>query len=199
MHRTSGPGHPPGDENQERDVEQTLRFVEAREEGRRSAPKLSTPQAVEAISSSYRKLKRPTQRGHANRDGSTRRDNTPEDDKCSYCEGTGHGRNAPTRTRCPAFGKECKLCGKENHLAKVCRSESMQDNSQYENALFDETCTLTTLNAQDTSTLSHHVYDQSTKSWIRRQSKPQPSLQLLVEADYVINLTGAVAVVQPKP
>ena len=178
------------DENQERDVEQTLKFVEAREEGRRSAPKLSTPQAVEAVSSSYRKLKRPAQRGHINRDEPARKDNTHEDGKCSYCGGTGHGRNAPTRvrrTRCPAFGRKCKHCGKENHLAKVCRSEPMQDDSQHENALFDETCTLTTLDAQDTSTLSHHVYDQSTKSWIRRQSKPQPFIQLQVEinqADY---------------
>ena len=176
------------DENQDRDVEQTLTFVEAREEGRRSAPKLSTPQAVESINSSYRKLKKPTQRDHSCRHEPAQRDNTSKDDKCSYCGGTGHGRSAPARTRrtrCPAFGKECTHCGRANHLARVCRSEAPQDDTQHENAVFNEACTLTALDDQDASTMGHHVYDRSTKALIRRPSQPQPFIRLQAEINPV--------------
>ena len=87
--------------------------------GRRSIAQLSTPQTIDAVDSTYKKLKRPMQR-----------DRTPVGDVCPYCGGVGHGRNAPARVRrakCPAFGKVCSNCGKENHLAKVCRSSAVQE------------------------------------------------------------------------
>ena len=154
------------DPNQERAVEQTLRLVEAKEAGRRFASQLSVPQTVEAVGSSYKRLKRPTQK-----------DRAPRDDTCSYCRGAGHGRNAPTkirRAKCPAFGKARKNCGKDNNLEKVCHSDAVQEAIQYESALFSNGCVLTMLDDHIISTLDHHVPNQSTESWIRRQSKPQP-------------------------
>ena len=38
--------------------------------------------------------------------------------QCKYC-GTSHERN---KLKCPAVGKTCKKCGKQNHFAKVCKS-----------------------------------------------------------------------------
>ena len=90
------------DENQARTVPELLRFVEARETGRLATSKLATPQTLESINSSYKRLQKPVQG-----------DRIPKDDTCSYCGGTGHGRNSPTRirrTKCPAFGKKCGNC-----------------------------------------------------------------------------------------
>ena len=169
------------DENQARTVPELLRFVEARETGR-----LATPQTLESINSSYKRLQKPVQG-----------DRTPKDDTCSYCGGTGHGRNSPTRirrTKCPAFGKKCGNCARDHHLAKVCRSNAVQaaaqqdvDPSDYSNVLVDDACVLTTLRDNGICTLDHHIYDQSSGLWLRRQSKPQPLIQLEVElnsADY---------------
>ena len=171
------------DENQARTVPELLRFVEARETGRLATSKLATPQTLESINSSYKRLQKPVQG-----------DRTPKDDTCSYCGGTGHGRNSPTRirrTKCPAFGKKCGNCARDHHLAKVCRSNAVQaaaqqdvDPSDYSNVLVDNACVLTT---HGICTLDHHIYDQSSGLWLRRQSKPQPLIQLEVElnsADY---------------
>ena len=39
-------------------------------------------------------------------------------DKCLFCGGRRH----KNRTDCPAFGKDCRNCGKKNHFANVCLS-----------------------------------------------------------------------------
>ena len=43
---------------------------------------------------------------------------------CKYC-----GSNHPHR-QCPAYGKNCKACGKKNHFAKKCRSGKGQGQGQ---------------------------------------------------------------------
>ena len=43
---------------------------------------------------------------------------------CKYC-----GSNHPHR-QCPAYGKNCKTCGKKNHFAKKCRSNKGQGQTQ---------------------------------------------------------------------
>ena len=50
-----------GDRNQDMTLEQILRFVEAKEAGKRSASRLLLPQAMDAVTgSSYRRQKRPS-------------------------------------------------------------------------------------------------------------------------------------------
>ena len=87
-----------GDKNQDMTLEQVLRFVEAKEAGKRSASHLLLPQATDAVTgSSYRRQKRPSAKGPPPKD----------QDTCTYCGTRGHGRNPPTRVRrteCPAFG-----------------------------------------------------------------------------------------------
>ena len=84
-----------GDKNQDMTLEQVLRFVEAKEAGKRSASRLLLPQATDAVTgSSYRRQKKTSARGPPPND----------QDTCTYCGTRGHGRYPPTRIRrieCP--------------------------------------------------------------------------------------------------
>ena len=95
-----------GDKNQDMTLEQVLRFVEAKEAGKRSVSRLLLLQAV--TGSSYRRQKRPSAKGPPK-----------NQDTCTYCGARGHGRNPPTRVRrneCPAYGTKCNHCGKDHHV-----------------------------------------------------------------------------------
>ena len=62
-------------------------------------------------------------------------------DGCDYCGVRAH----KTKRDCPAWNTKCKRCGKENHLAKVCRSKQA---TAAANAVYDEdTIELFTLTA----------------------------------------------------
>ena len=43
---------------------------------------------------------------------------------CKYC-GKSHSRG-----NCPAYGKKCQKCGKENHFKSVCKSGNSRDHSK---------------------------------------------------------------------
>ena len=75
-----------GDKNQDMTLEQILRFVEAKEAGKRSATWLLLPHATDAITcSKYKRQKRDAAEGPPLKD----------QDSCSYCGRRGHGKNAP--------------------------------------------------------------------------------------------------------
>jgi hypothetical protein len=44
--------------------------------------------------------------------------------KCFFCGGKFPHQGG--RTKCPAWGKECKICNKPNHFAKCCKGSSNQ-------------------------------------------------------------------------
>ena len=44
----------------------------------------------------------------------------PQAQSCRYCGGKRHKE----RQQCPAYGKCCRLCGKQNHFQSVCRQQS---------------------------------------------------------------------------
>ena len=46
------------------------------------------------------------------------------------------GNNHELRN-CPAYGKTCKLCGKQNHFAKMCKSKSVKEVSAEENQIYN--------------------------------------------------------------
>lgn len=48
-------------------------------------------------------------------------DNQRSQDLCNYCEFRHEGR------RCPAYGKDCRFCGKKNHFESMCRFRNKQD------------------------------------------------------------------------
>ena len=166
-----------GDKNQDMTLEQVLTFVEAKEAGKRSASRLLLPQAADAVTgSSYKKPKKLLAKGPPPRD----------QEACTYCGTRGHGRNPPTRirrTECPAFGTNCDLCGRDHHFGKMCRSRNdprPTRSTGHESAVFDTLCEITSASSAKSATLDHHVYNQSTREWSRKQSKPQPYVRLQI-------------------
>ena len=49
--------------------------------------------------------------------------------ECIFC---GASRKHQSRNECPAFGKECRICKKKNHFAKVCMSKDKRNSDQAE-------------------------------------------------------------------
>ena len=164
-----------GDKNQNMTLEQVLRFVEAKEAGKRSASRLLLPQATDAVTgSSYRRQKRPSAKGPPPKD----------QDTCTYCGTRGHGKKPPTRVRrteCPAFGTKCNRCDKDHHFEMMCKSKHgvrPAKDTGHEDAIFDTLCEITSADSTKSTTLDHHIFDKFTKEWLRRQSKPQPYIRL---------------------
>ena len=122
------------DKNQDMTMEQVLRFVEAKEAGKRSASRLLLPQATDAVTGgSYRRQKKPSAKGHHQRIKTAARTVGPE----------GTEEAPPTRIRrieCPAFGTKCNLCDKNNHFEKMCKSKHdtrSAKNTEQEDTIFD--------------------------------------------------------------
>ena len=165
-----------GDKNQNMTLEEVFQFIEAKEAGKRSASRLLDHHA-EVASSTYRKAKKETMK--------------EKQEPCSYCGNTGHGRQAPARERkkvCPAYGHRCQLCSRDHHLESVCRSKDKPkirskpkpDTDDCEGAVFDTLCSITNTGKQGRSIiLDHHVHDQLTNTWIKRNSTPQPFINLM--------------------
>ena len=167
-----------GDKNQDMTLKQILRFVEAKEAGKRSATQLLLPHAADVITgSSYKCQKRDNAEGPSPKD----------QDSCSYCGKRGHGRNAPARLRhkeCPAYGTICSHCNKGHHFESVCRGRAKTKSSrtsEREDAIFDTLCELTIKRNMASIPLDHHIYDEPTNRWLRHPSKSQPFVRLRVE------------------
>jgi hypothetical protein len=164
-----------GNENQDMTSEQVLKFVEAKEAGKRSASRLLLPQATDAVAgSSYKRQKRAPSKGQLSRD----------QDTCTYCGTKGHGRNPPTRirrTECPAFGARCNCCSKEHHFEKMCRNRGgakPTKDTEHEGAISDTLCEITSADSTRSAALDHHIFNQTTNEWLRRRSRPQPYVRL---------------------
>ena len=78
--------------------------------------------------------------GHVNRksnDGSAR-DRNNEPGKSNKCRNCGKGYPYPGRkTSCPAYGKSCRGCGKQNHFEAVCRSKNTEKKNSPRNRTRD--------------------------------------------------------------
>ena len=78
-----------GDKKQDMTFEQMLRFIEAKEAGKRSATQLLLPHAADAVTgSTYKRQKRNATEGPLSK----------EQDPCSYCGKRGHSKNSPARS-----------------------------------------------------------------------------------------------------
>lgn len=164
------------EKNQDMTLEETLRYVEAKEAGKRSASRLLLPQAMDAVGGSLYKRQKRTQA----KEGPSAKATPPQDQRtCTYCGLKGHGRNSPTRVRrkeCPAFGTKCDFCSKDHHYEKMCRRK--QGSPHHEDTVSDSLCGVTSADRGKTATLPHHVFNKFTKEWLRRRSKPQPYVRL---------------------
>ena len=101
-------------------LDETVKFVEAKEAGRCSAGQLgdtmitSTP-GIDKISAYQRGKTDKLVASMGQEKGS----------KCRYCNRKGHGVNAKLddrKTSCPAYGKQCNKCERMNHFAVICKS-----------------------------------------------------------------------------
>ncbi len=172
-----------GDSNQNMKLEEVLKFIEAKEAGRRSAASLIHPQSVDAARSSYRKDKAETMRTQSSNPSGP----------CSYCGKKGHGKRAPLRFRqnqCPAYNHKCKQCDRQHHYDSMCRSSSPgRDNpkpsEERENAIFDTLCATTSTSVpqhkgRQSITLDHYLYNNICDEWRRHASQKQPFINLTV-------------------
>ena len=102
-----------GDQNQKMTIEEMIKFIEARESGKRSASHLLDTPSVNAASTTYCHNKQQEVRTRNTATTKPRPDLKPEhtfdpNALCRFCAEKGHGKNAPwgvRRTQCPAFGK----------------------------------------------------------------------------------------------
>ena len=185
-----------GEKNQDMILEQVLKFVEAKEAGKRSASRLLLPQAMDAATgSSYRKQKKAQPKHVPPRD----------QDTCRYNGTKRHGQNAPTRVRrkeCPAFSTKCNHCNKDHHY-EVCRNkngarpaakgakhedtisdipcEDTTPNVLCGDTVSDVLCEITLTNHTERTTLTHHVFNKVTKEWLRKCSKSQLFIRLRMD------------------
>ena len=173
------------DKNQDMTLEQVFKFVEAKEAGKRSATRLLIPHGTDALTgSTYRsKKKDPLKEGQASRH--KEQGTKSQGETCSYCGRKGHGKNAPWRVRrkeCPAYGQQCSRCGRDHHFEQVCRSRPVTkgEAEEHENAIFDSLCTVTMRCGKKGVVLDHHLYRESSDTWVKEPSQPQPYTKLLV-------------------
>ena len=171
--------------NQNMTLEDILRLVEAKEAGKRSASKImNNVQGTCSSSSAYKR---------------SQKTKLTNEQKCGYCGKSGHGKNAPVglrRKQCQAFGKDCSYCGLANHFALMCRmkahgltkvkSSSIEKECETtsECPIWQELCSIRNNNNTNYDenrrqvNISHHIYDSSTEMWVKKPSKPQPSIML---------------------
>ncbi len=164
-----------GDKNQDMELEEVFKFVEAKEAGKRSASRLLDSQGAEAAST-YRRSKSAAQ---------SEAKNTEKPEVCSYCGKRGHNRRAPPHIRkkqCPAYGQTCKSCNRANHFESQCRSKTKQKPlEEAEGAIFDSLCAASHYDSRlgkKTLSLEHHLYNQMSDTWTKQHSQPQPFLNL---------------------
>ena len=164
-------------------LEDTIRFVEAKEAGKRSAQTLGQSQGAAAARSQYRRAKTvPTQPRPPIP--------TTPPDLCQYCGRTGHGVKASAAVRaasCPAFRSHCRHCRRRGHFTDACLQRKAAgitathpegDDDAPSGALCGLEDSAHDAEASCAATMQHHMYNGATQSWCRQPSQPQPSIEL---------------------
>ena len=171
-------------------VEDTIRFIEVRVAGKKSAMTISTPNnahalddhSAEAVTSQYRRQQRPPPprnpptppRGRGNTPSRQQQKPRPQaaqsSGPCAYCGQRGHGEQEKTayrRIHCPAFGSTCTSCGRQHHRASVCWQRT-----EHESALSE------LAQGMSEGTLPHQTWQSDTSSWVQQRSPSQPVIAI---------------------
>ena len=158
-----------GQSDQEMSLDKTIRFIEAKESGKRSAvrinhnPTVTVPSAINAASSTYRQMEKKRLTGQSR----------PSERKCGYCGKHGHGTRKQDRINsCSAYGHVCTNCSIPHHHESVCRKPKQSSDST--TAIFESLCAI--------DRLDHHVFNSENNSWEKRSSAPQPTIQIEIQA-----------------
>ena len=164
-----------GNKNQDMTLEQVLRFVEAKEAGKRSASRLSLPHATDAVAgSSYRCQKITAVKGPPPKD----------QEVCTYSGSKGYGKIAPTSIRrkdCPAFGTVCGHCSRDHHF-RMCRSRNDAKTArngtegEQENAISNTLCGVMSETSDKYATLDHQIITNPPANGQKGNPNPNHSL-----------------------
>lgn len=189
-----------GDPNQDLSLEDVLKYVEAKESGKRSASRLQQGGTSTAATSSYRRRERNQRQGGKAHSPpqALHRSYPPRPPPCSHCGKQGHsGARKDRIQKCSAYGHTCTKCGLLHHHEDVClqrRRHQTQANMTDTNidkdnaATFDNLCHMSDdaippSSSVQTVTLDHHVYNDLLNVWEKRSSDPHPFIEVLVQAD----------------
>ena len=150
------------DENQEMSLEQMIKFIEAKEIGKKSASRFSDNHKVNSVKSSYKseaskKIKNRYQTHEKNSVSSRYKE-----DPCGWCGRHGHGNYREPGKRwkiCPAFGQICMKCNKRNHFAAMCK-DTGPVNQSYSSTISSENVDLADYDFQ-TGAIYQPVINQS--------------------------------------
>ena len=169
-----------GDKKQDMSLEEVIRFVAAKESGKRSQTSLQD------------------QTTHTS---SLQNQNRKDDLKpCGWCGKPGHGASASheiRRDKCPAFNSKCHGCSNSGHFKSMCRSKRKHtDRQSHQNGSLqfvhtDEANQMDSLHTGFVSAvdheevctkvesiaITHHVYDSS-NGWCQRKSRNQPTINI---------------------
>ena len=187
-------------------LDETLRIVEAKEAGKRSAGLLNpTITATANAASSYKRFSRQPSQSTKVHPGQSTKYQSQSSQVCSHCglSGHGNGRNLKERIlKCPAQNHTCQKCQTKHHFEKCCRKSPGQANLKQSatqdalfhdagflnDAVFEEDGLCCTDNNQPQVTcnaikLDHHIYNDLTDAWQKSLSSPQPFVPLSFTAD----------------
>ncbi len=164
-------------------LEDVVSHIEAKESGKRSASRLvesaTAPMSSAAAASNYKRREKLR---------SQLKDSKPQE--CDYCGQSGHGRSRQERAKhCPAYNHTCAKCGIRHHLEAVCRQPPKKQRSKTSDAddataVFEALCSITVTPEIEANaiTLEHHIYNQFCDAWERRNSDPQPFIDVTIKA-----------------
>lgn len=110
-----------GNKDHNMSLADTVKFISAKEAGKRTQTALTGPTNISKISP-YQKAKQ-----------TNLTNSTSKSEKCGWCGNLGHGKKATFEMRqqlCPAFNKTCFKCNKLHHFGSVCHHSSQQKESK---------------------------------------------------------------------
>ncbi|GFR97848.1 enzymatic polyprotein [Elysia marginata] len=154
-----------GPSNQEMSLDETIRFIEAKDSGKRSASRIKPPSSASVdASSTYRQAEKRRLQPHQS-------DSKDKVTLCGHCGKAGHGRRRQDRmNHCPTFNHTCSKCNLPHQFESVCRKSRPARNQTTTKQDDDATTVLEALcyiesylppqtNVDSTITLAHHIYN----------------------------------------
>ena len=186
--------------DQNMSLDNLISFISSKESGKRSYSALSKETTLSKISP-YQKNKNTISNQKSSQNVTKSFENF-NDSKCIWCGNKGHGSKANLQTRmtkCPAYGKMCKSCDKQNQFSSVCPNKNhkpvhnahtenneSEENENYINSIFISSIMDTEMTEDmekianiSTEPLPHMEHDQM-HGWTVRKPKEDPTLTLKI-------------------
>ena len=120
---------------EDKSLDETVKAIEAKESGKIARKTIGVPTSPAKVNLMVL------------RDGSANR-------RCNCCGRQGHSSDRTSREKdCPAFGKKCLKCGKQDHFRSVCKSGTQPKKTDVAEVTKDEAVDIGTI-GQETAGIS---------------------------------------------